>query len=129
VVRSPSIELFWNLRSQGIEPFLDESGKLKLRGPKSALSPELIEEAKAHKEVLRLFLEKGSKVLFCYNCGKETEFLPTPEVMDVFRRWECSECGRHLWVRESGSPSDGTLKAIIRAFRGAVVRYTPKEGS
>ena len=127
-MRSPLIEVLQDLEAQGIVLSLDESSKLRLRGPKGSLSPELLERVKPHKEALRLILEKGTKVFFCYGCGKQTEFYPTPKIMDVFRRWACSECGWEFWSRDFNTPPDNTLLTIMRAFRNsAVVRYAPRE--
>ena len=93
-------EVLRDLRNQGIVLSLDESGKLRLRGPKGSLSPEFLEKVKPYKEALKTLLKKGTRVFFCYGCGKQAEFRPTLEVIDAFRRWECNKCGWLLWLRE-----------------------------
>lgn len=121
--RSSSIEFFERLRQKGIKITL-ENNRVAVLGKREILTPSLIEEIKAYREALRLILEKGTHQALCYGCFRTTTFYPTSEVMDVFRRWEC---GWKLWRREEGAYPDGTLRAIIQAFRGNVINRIPKE--
>lgn len=122
--RSSSIELFERLKRDGVTVAL-KGGRIAVLGKRKALTPSLLEEIRAHSEALKLILEKGTHQALCFGCGKRTIFYPTPRVMDVFRHWECGECGWKVWRREEGAYPDGTLEAIIRAFRGSVVHHTP----
>jgi DNA-directed RNA polymerase subunit RPC12/RpoP len=105
-MKSSLTELLREFEEQGIS-FSLEGDKIKLRGPKETLSQDLIERTREHKEALKLILKEEMAILLCLRCGKETLFIPTPETMDVFRRWECTECGWKLWRREdlkNGNP-------------------------
>ncbi|WP_427365668.1 hypothetical protein [Candidatus Caldatribacterium saccharofermentans] len=125
-------EVLRDLRNQGIVLSLDESGKLRLRGPKGSLSPELLERTRPYKEALKLIAEKGIVVEPCWgSCGgREAEFIPTLEVMEKspFRKWVCLECGWEIWRRESGEFPSGILQATLRIFpKSSVVQFIPRE--
>lgn len=117
-------ELFEELERRGCRIRKEDENHIRVSGP---LDDEIRGAIRENKERILLTLEKGTHQALCYGCGKTTTFYPTHEVMDVFRRWECGECGWKLWRREEGAYHDGTLEAIIRAFRGSVVKYNPKK--
>lgn len=79
-----------------------KGGKLYLRCHPKVLTRMVKRFFQENREQLLLILERGIRHDFCPECGRLTEFHPASEVMDVFRRWECGECGWKLWRREQG---------------------------
>lgn len=123
-VKSSLAEFLEELAALGIKISLRD-GKLRLRGRQELFTPELIEEARKHREALKLLAEKGTVVGLCFGCGsKEAEFIPTPEVLGPFRKWLCLECGWGVWRRESGELSTEIMRVVLQTFpKSFVVRY------
>lgn len=119
---SISIELYRQVQQIGGRLVLQD-GKVRLLAKRESVTPSFLEALKEHRDALALILEKGTWKTLCFGCGKKTTFYPTPSTRDVFREWECGECGWKLWRKEEGEYPSAILKATLQAFPGSAVVY------